>query len=405
MQEQEKKELAARLAKGIKTEKDLSNFSAELMKLVVETALGAEMEAHLGYARHDPSGHHSGNTRNGFSRKTLKGSHGEIEIATPRDRNASFEPQLVGKGQTRLTQFDDQILALYARGMSTRDIVSAFQEMYGADVSANLVSRVTEAVIEQVEAWQNRALDEVYPIVFLDCVVLKVRQDRRMVNKSMYLALGINTEGEKALLGLWLAETEGAKFWLSVLTELQNRGVKEIFIACVDGLSGFPDAIEAAFPHARVQLCMVHMVRNSVRYVCWKDRKAVCRDLRQIYHSASAEQAEAQLGAFEAAWGERYPTIAPIWRRHWAQVIPLFDYPPEIRKVTYTTNAIESLNSVIRKATKNRRVFPSDASAMKVVFLAVQNASKRWTRPIQNWKAAMHRFEIEHGERIRDTQG
>jgi putative transposase len=401
MDEERKKALATELAKDLKTEADLSDFVSELMKLTVETALGSEMEAHLGYPKHDPAGHGSGNSRNGSTRKRVKGQHGEIEISTPRDRDGSFEPVLLKKHQTRLTQFDDQILALYAKGMSTRDIVLFFRETYGAEVSETLVSRVTEAVIEQVEIWQSRPLDEMYPVVFLDCVVLKIRQDRRVIKKSMYLALGINASGEKELLGLWLAETEGAKFWLSVLTDLQNRGLQEIFIACVDGLKGFPDAIEAVYPQARVQLCIVHMVRNSVRYVSWKDRKAVCRDLKRIYDSATVEQAEAALDAFEADWRDKYPTVAPMWRRHWANLITLFDYPPEIRRVIYTTNAIESLNSVIRKATKNRRIFPSDAAAMKVVFLAVQAASKRWTMPIRHWKEAMIRFEIEHGERIR----
>lgn len=401
MDEERKKALATELAKDLKTEADLSDFVSELMKLTVETALGSEMEAHLGYPKHDPAGHGSGNSRNGSTRKRVKGQHGEIEISTPRDRDGSFAPVLLKKHQTRLTQFDDQILALYAKGMSTRDIVLFFRETYGAEVSETLVSRVTEAVIEQVEIWQSRPLDEIYPVVFLDCVVLKIRQDRRVIKKSMYLALGINASGEKELLGLWLAETEGAKFWLSVLTDLQNRGLQEIFIACVDGLKGFPDAIEAVYPQARVQLCIVHMVRNSVRYVSWKDRKAVCRDLKRIYDSATAEQAEAALESFEADWRDKYPTVAPMWRRHWANLITLFDYPPEIRRVIYTTNAIESLNSVIRKATKNRRIFPSDAAAMKVVFLAVQAASKRWTMPIRHWKEAMIRFEIEHGERIR----
>lgn len=401
MDEERKKALATELAKDLKTEADLSDFVSELMKLTVETALGSEMEAHLGYPKHDPAGHGSGNSRNGSTRKRVKGQHGEIEISTPRDRDGSFAPVLLKKHQTRLTQFDDQILALYAKGMSTRDIVLFFRETYGAEVSETLVSRVTEAVIEQVEIWQSRPLDEICPVVFLDCVVLKIRQDRRVIKKSMYLALGINASGEKELLGLWLAETEGAKFWLSVLTDLQNRGLQEIFIACVDGLKGFPDAIEAVYPQARVQLCIVHMVRNSVRYVSWKDRKAVCRDLKRIYDSATAEQAEAALESFEADWRDKYPTVAPMWRRHWANLITLFDYPPEIRRVIYTTNAIESLNSVIRKATKNRRIFPSDAAAMKVVFLAVQAASKRWTMPIRHWKEAMIRFEIEHGERIR----
>lgn len=404
MDETEKRAWAERLAQSVKTEKDLGQLVQELTKMTVEAGLGAEMEAHLGYAKHDPQGHGSGNSRNGSSRKTLKGSHGEVEVATPRDRNGSFEPQLIGKRQTRLTQFDDQILSLYAKGMSTRDIVATFQEMYGAEVSATLVSRVTEAVIEEVVAWQNRPLEAVYPVVFLDCVVLKIRQDGRIVKKSLYLALGINAAGEKELLGLWLSQTEGAAFWLSVLTELQNRGVEEIFIACVDGLTGFPAAIETAFPHARVQLCLVHMVRHSVKYVSWKDRKAVCRGLKQIYDSPTVAEAESRLTAFEHAWDAQYPAIGQSWRRHWPHLITLFDYPPEIRRVTYTTNAIESLNSVIRKATNNRRIFPSDGAALKVVFLATQAASRRWTRPIYNWKAAMNRFEIEHGERMRATQ-
>jgi Transposase and inactivated derivatives len=404
MEQKRMQALAGELAKGIKTEKDLGDLSGQLMKLVVETALGAEMESHLGYAKHEVTGRRSGNSRNGSSTKTLKSQHGHLEVTTPRDRNGTFEPQLLRKRQTRLTEFDDQILALYAKGMSTRDITAAFREMYGAEVCATLISRVTDAVIDEVEQWQNRVLDDVYPIVFLDCVVLKIRQDSRVIKKSMYVALGINCDGEKELLGLWLSENEGAKFWLSVLTEIRNRGVREIFIACVDGLTGFPDAIEATFPHARVQLCMVHMVRNSVRYVSWKDRKAVCAGLKAIYTSATEAQAEKALSAFETAWDDKYSAIGQSWRRHWPNLITLFDYPEEIRRVTYTTNAIESLNSVIRKATKNRRIFPSDASAMKVVFLATQAASARWNRPIRNWKAAMNRFHIEHGERLLASQ-
>lgn len=394
--------LAQSFAKKIKSEADLGDFSKLLKKMTVEAALGGELEDHLGYAKHAPEGHHSGNSRNGYSRKTLKGDHGEVEIEVPRDRNGSFEPQLVRKGQTRLTQMDDQILVLYAKGMTTREIVGFFKEMYDADVSATLISRVTEAVMERVNEWQSRPLEAVYPIVYLDCIVLKVRQNKQVINKAIYVALGIDLEGRKQLLGLWIAETEGAKFWLSVLTELQNRGVEDILIACVDGLSGFPEAIETAFPKARIQLCIVHMVRNSLKYVSWKDYKAVTADLKHIYQSPTEAQACQELEAFGQRWDEQYPQISKSWNRHWPNLITLFDYPPDIRKAIYTTNAIESLNSVIRQATRKRKIFPNDDSAMKVVYLAIQSASQRWTKPIRNWKAALNRFMIEFEDRLAD---
>jgi putative transposase len=395
--------LARKIGKEFKSEQDVADFSRLLKKMAVEAALGAEMEAHLGYEKHDARGRGTGNSRNGYSRKTLKGDHGTVEIDTPRDRNGSFEPQLVRKGQRRLTQFDDQILALYAKGMSTRDIVATFQEMYGAEVSPALISRVTDAVLDQVMEWQSRPLDDLYPIVYLDCIVLKIRQDKRVINKAIYLALGINLEGHKELLGLWLAETEGAKFWLSVLTELQNRGLKDIFIAAVDGLTGFPDAINTVYPQTKIQLCIVHMVRNSLKFVSWKDRKAVAAGLRKIYQSLTVEEAERELVAFAEIWDEKYPTISQSWHRHWPNLITLFDYPDDIRKVIYTTNAIESLNSVIRKAIQNRKVFPHDQAALKVVYLAIHAAAKKWSMPIHNWKAALNRFMIEFPERMPET--
>ena len=394
------KALAAELAKDIKSEKDLGTLTQQLIKLTVETALNAEMDEHLGYQKHAPQGRGTGNNRNGYSTKRLKGQHGEVTIQAPRDRNSSFEPQFVRKGQSRLTQMDDQILALYAKGLSTRDIVDAFKEMYDADISAGLVSKVTERVIEQVHEWQNRPLDPLYPIVYLDCIVLKIRANQRVINKSLYLALGINMEGHKELLGLWLAETEGAKFWLSVLTELKNRGLEDILITCVDGLRGFPDAIAVEYPQTKVQLCIVHMVRNSLRYVSWKDYKAVTADLKQIYHSATEREAQQALAAFGERWDSQYPQIERSWQGNWDNLITLFDYPPAIRKVIYTTNAIESLNSVLRKATKQRKLFPTDESALKVAFLAIQQASKKWTMPIQNWKLALNRFIIEFGDRL-----
>jgi transposase-like protein len=400
MNQDKLKALVAELAKDIKTEKDLGTLTQQLVKLTVETALNAELDEHLGYEKHAPAGRGSGNSRNGTTSKRLKGQHGEIPIETPRDRNGSFEPQFVRKGQTRLTQMDDQILALYAKGLSTRDIVEAFKEMYDADVSAQLVSKVTERVLDQVLEWQSRPLDALYPIVYLDCIVLKIRHNKRVVNKSMYLALAINLAGQKELLGLWLAETEGAKFWLSVLTELKTRGVQDILIACVDGLKGFPEAIQVEYPQAKIQLCVVHMVRNSLKYVSWKDYKAVTANLKRIYQSATEAEARQELDRFAATWEAQYPKIAQSWRDHWDNLITLFEYPPEIRKAIYTTNAIESLNSVIRKATQRRKLFPSDDSAMKVVFLAIQNAAKKWTMPIHNWKAALNRFIIEFGDRV-----
>ncbi len=400
MNKKELEAFARKAAKSIKTEKDLNDFSQMLTKITVEAALNAELDDHLGYDKHQPSS--TDNSRNGFSSKTLKTDDGQFEVDIPRDRDSSFEPQLVKKHQTRFTTMDDKILFLYAQGMSTREIVATFKEMYGADVSASLVSKVTDAVIEQVIEWQSRPLDPVYPIVYLDCIVLKIRQDKQVINKSIYLALGINMDGQKELLGMWLAETEGAKFWLNVLTELQNRGVSDILIACVDGLKGFPDAIQTVFPQSRIQLCIVHMVRNSVKYVPWKDSKPVTSDLKRIYQSTTEEEALLALDEFSGRWDDKYPQISKSWRAHWNNLNTLFDYPADIRKAIYTTNAIESLNSVIRKAIKKRKLFPTDDSARKVIYLAIQQASKKWTMPIRNWKAALNRFMIEFEERLTD---
>ncbi len=369
-----------------------------LKKITVEAALNAEMDEHLGYEKHHKST--STNSRNGKSTKRVKTEDGEFELDTPRDREGSFEPKLVKKNQTRFTSMDDQILWLYAQGMSTREIVSAFDEWYGAEISPTLVSRVTNAVIEQVIEWQSRPLDAVYPIVYLDCIVVKVRQDKRVINKSIFLALGINTEGHKELMGMWIAENEGAKFWLNVLTELQQRGVEDILIACVDGLKGFPDAINTVFPQTNIQLCIVHMVRNSLKYVSWKDYKAVTADLKRVYRSATEDEALLELGRFGDTWDSQYPQITKSWRNHWQNLNTLFNYPEDIRKAIYTTNAIESLNSVIRKAIKKRKIFPSDDSARKMVYLAIKDASKKWTMPIQNWRQAMSRFIIEFEERL-----
>tara|TARA_B110000090_G_scaffold205956_1_gene254547 strand:- start:81 stop:1289 length:1209 start_codon:yes stop_codon:yes gene_type:complete len=394
------KNLAKAAAKNIKTEADLNEFRQMLTKITVETALNAELDDHLGYSKHKASD--TTNSRNGSTRKTLQTDDGQFQVDTPRDRDGSFEPQLVKKHQRRFTSMDDKILFLYAQGMTTREIVETFKEMYDAEISPTLISNVTNAVIEQVVEWQSRPLDAVYPIVYLDCIVLKIRQDKQVINKAIYLALGVNLEGHKELLGLWISENEGAKFWLNVLTEMQNRGVKDILIACVDGLKGFPDAINTAFPKTQIQLCIVHMVRNSMKYVSWKDYKAIAADLKRIYKSVTEEEALLALEQFAERWDDKYPQISKSWRTHWDNLNTLFNYPEDIRRAIYTTNAIESLNSVIRKAVKKRKLFPSDDSAKKVVYLAIQQASKKWTMPIRNWKAALNRFIIEFEDRLTD---
>jgi len=400
MDDKKLKALAAELAKGLKTEADLNAFSRMLTKLTVETALNAELTEHLGHEKNAPKS--GSNTRNGYSSKTLLCDDGEIELSTPRDRENTFEPQLIKKNQTRITQMDSQILSLYAKGMTTREIVATFKEMYDADVSPSLISKVTDAVKEQVTEWQNRQLDTLYPIVYMDCIVVKVRQNGSVINKAVFLALGINTEGQKELLGMWLAENEGAKFWLTVLTELKNRGLQDILIACVDGLKGFPDAINSVYPQTHIQLCIIHMVRNSLKYVAWKDYKSVTSGLKMVYQAPTEEAARMALDAFAEVWDDKYPQISKSWRAHWENLNTFFDYPPDIRKAIYTTNAIESLNSVIRAAIKKRKVFPTDDSVRKVIYLAIKDASKKWSMPIQNWRLAMSRFIIEFGDRLSD---
>lgn len=400
MDEKKLKALAAELAKGLKTEADLNAFSRMLTKLTVETALNAELTDHLGHEKNAPKT--GSNTRNGYSSKTLLCDDGEIELNTPRDRENTFEPQLIKKHQTRITQMDNQILSLYAKGMTNREIVATFKEMYDVDVSPTLISKVTDAVKEQVTEWQNRQLDALYPIVYMDCIVVKVRQNGSVINKAVFLALGINTEGQKELLGMWLAENDGAKFWLSVLTEMKNRGLQDILIACVDGLKGFPDAINSVFPQTHIQLCIIHMVRNSLKYVSWKDYKAVTSGLKKVYQAPTEEAALMALDAFAGEWDDKYPQISKSWRAHWENLNTLFCYPPDIRKAIYTTNAIESLNSVIREAVKKRKVFPTDDSVRKVIYLAIRDASKKWSMPIQNWRLAMSRFIIKFGDRLSD---
>jgi putative transposase len=372
----------------------------DLTRRLVNRALEGEMTHHLGYAPHSPAGQHSGNSRNGKTTKTVKGQTGEMEIAVPRDRNGAFEPQLVKKHQRRLPGFDDKVVALYARGMTTREITGHLKELYGVDVSPSLISAVTDTVIEDVKAWQGRPLDAVYPIVYLDAIHLKMRAEGQVQNQAVYLALGINLDGYKELLGLWIGESEGSKFWLGVLTELKNRGVEDILIACVDGLKGFPEAIETVYPKTQVQLCIIHLVRHSLRYVSWKERKQVAADLRTIYTAATAEAAEQALEAFEKKWQARFPSIARSWRSNWVHIIPFFDYPPAIRKVIYTTNAIESIQAQLRKVTSNRGAFPNPEAVRKILYLAIERISKRWKRPIKDWVAALNHFSVVFEGRV-----
>ncbi len=391
------KELLDALMKDYKNPEDLigeTGLLKQLTKQLLERAMQAEMTAHLGYEKNAPAGKKTTNSRNGSYKKKVKGEFGNLDLEVPRDRDSSFEPIILPKGQSRFTGFDDKIIALYTRGMTTRDIQAHLEEMYGVEVSPALISQVTQAVPEVVALWQNRPLDEIYPIVYLDAIRVKVRQDGRVINKAVYLAIGVTVEGIKEVLGMWTAETEGAKFWLQVVTELKNRGVKDIFIACVDGLKGFPEAIETIFPDTQIQLCIVHMVRHSLKYVSWKQRKEVATGLKEIYQAPTIEQAEAQLEQFEARWNDSHPSIGKSWRNNWERITPLFSYPPDIRKAIYTTNAIESVNMSLRKVTKNRGSFPNDESMLKLLYLALKNISKKWTMPIRNWKAAMNQFMI-----------
>ena len=397
------KELIDSLLAGYKKPEDLigeNGLLKQLTKLLVEKALDAEMTEHLGHDKNHPIQNSLGNARNGKSKKTLKGDFGELPIDVPRDRQGSFEPQLIPKHQTRWTGFDDKILSLYARGMTVREIQSHLEEMYGTEVSPTLISSVTDAVIEEVKAWQGRPLDSVYPIVYLDCIHVKIRDSGVVKAKAIYLALGITMTGQKEVLGLWVAQTEGAKFWLQVVTELKNRGIQDIFIACVDGLKGFPEAIETIYPNTTVQLCIVHMVRYSLNYVTWKYRKDVASDLKSIYGAGTIERAAQALDDFEERWEKSYPSIGQSWRRNWPRIIPFFDYSPEIRKVIYTTNAIESVNMSLRKITKNRGSFPSDESLMKLFYLALRNISQKWNMPIRDWKGALNQFSIKFEERM-----
>jgi transposase-like protein len=382
------------LTSDCKTPGDVEKLFSQMLQHMINRSLEAEMQTHVGHARHGRSG---GNARNGKSRKTVRSTLGDLHIQTPRDREGSFEPQLVKKRQVRLAGMEEKILALYARGMTTRDIEAALVDLYGVEISHTLIAQVTDAVLDEARAWQSRPLEAIYPIVWLDGIVIKVQQNKQVINKSAHVVLGVNLRGEKEVLGLWLAENEGAKFWLSVLTELRHRGVQDIYIASMDGLKGLPDAVQAVFPKTLTQLCIVHLVRASLRYVTAGHSKAVVAALKRIYQSATAEEAAVELDALEAEWGDKYRAVIRLWRGNWDTIIPFFQFLPEIRKVIYTTNAIESLNMVMRKYTRNRRIFPNDDAALKAMYLAVREASKNW-KSIHHWKPALDSFQVMFGE-------
>ncbi|WP_461328635.1 IS256 family transposase [Bradyrhizobium liaoningense] len=370
-----------------------------LKKALLERALGAELTHHLGYEKGDPAGRGSGNSRNGTSSKALLTDDGEIEIEVPRDRAGTFEPVIVAKGQTRFDGFDEKIISLYGRGMTVREIQGHLAELYGTEVSPDLISKVTDAILDEVREWQSRPLEAIYPVVFFDALRVKIRDEGMVKNKAVYVVLGITASGEKDVLGLWIEQTEGAKFWLKVMNDLRNRGVADILIAVVDGLKGFPEAINSVFPKAMVQTCIVHLIRNSLSFVSWKDRKAILPSIKAIYHAENADAALLRLEDFEAEWGKRYPAIGAAWRRAWEHVIPFFAFAPEIRKMIYTTNAVEALNRSLRKIIKTRGSFPNDEAAMKLLYLAIRNAGIHWRRPVA-WTAAMGQFAIQFGERF-----
>lgn len=400
--EKEVNELLDRLLEGKKPEEILGEGGLvnQLTKRLMERVLEGELTDHLGYEKHAPEGRNGGNSRNGRSRKRVKTGTREIDLEVPRDRDGTFEPKLVPKGQRRLPGFDEKVIALYARGMRTREIQGHLKELYQVEISPDLISTVTDAVLEDVRAWQGRPLDPSYPIVYLDAIHVKLRVGGHVQNQAVYVALALTMEGDKDLLGLWVGEAEGAKFWLSVLTELKNRGLRDILIASIDGLTGFPEAIASVYPNTQVQLCIVHLVRGSLRFVSWKERKTVGRDLRTIYRAPSVDAAEQALEAFEARWDDRFPMISRKWRANWPNLIPFFDYPPEIRKVMYTTNAVESLNAQLQKVIKRRGAFPTPDSVRKVLYLAIMKASERWSRPVQDWPAALYHLSLVFPGRV-----
>lgn len=396
-------EMLDQLLGNAKTQEDLfgqDGLIKQISKRFMERLLEMEMTNHLGYAKHDASGRNSGNSRNGKTSKTIKTGNGDIEITVPRDRQSEFEPLLVEKRQSHLAGLDTKVLSLYSRGMTVRDIQEHLTELYGTEISRDLISAMTDAVLDDVKEWRNRPLDKIYPVVFIDGFVAKCRLDGRVSNRTVYVLYGITMEGRKEVLGLSLGGAEGAKFWMQALTELKNRGLEDIFILCADGLKGLPEAVEATFPKAIFQTCIVHMVRHSLAYVPYQEKKAVAADLKKIYQSSTRELAEQELDNFELTWGDKYPAIVKSWRNNWEQITPFLDFPIDIRKVIYTTNIIESLNATLRKAVRNRGHFSTEDSLMKVLYLAIRNVSKKWTMPVREWQLALNRLSIMFADRF-----
>jgi len=401
--EELKSQLFEKLLEDYKDPKEIlgeNGLLKQMTKKLIEKALEKELTNHLGYSKNSIQGNNSGNSRNGHTEKTIKGDFGELEIQVPRDRKSNFNPLIIEKGQRRFSGFDDKIISMYARGMTVREIEDHIKDIYGVNISAELVSNVTAGIIEEVKEWQNRPLEPIYPIVYLDALVIKVKDEGHIRNKSIYLVMGVNMDGHKELLGMWIEKTEGAKFWLRVITDLKNRGVEDIYIACVDGLKGFPEAINSIFPETEVQLCIVHLIRNSLKYVSYKDRKDVANDLKMIYKAVTEEKAFYELENFSKVWDNKYPTISQMWFSNWERITPFFAYPEDIRRAIYTTNAIESLNMSLRKIIKNRGSFPNDDAAFKLLYLGIRNVSKKWTMPIPDWGKAINQFAILFKERV-----
>lgn len=398
-----KDELLDELLKNYTEPGDLlgpNGLLTELKKRLINRVLESELTTHLGYEKHEAAPEDTSNARNGHSPKTLRTDDGKLPIKVPRDRKGTFEPALVPKHQRHFDGFDEAIISLYSRGLSVREIQEHLLEIYKVEVSTALITNATEAVTDEVKAWQNRSLDPLYPIVYFDAIVVKIRHEGKVTNRAIYLALAINLEGNKEVLGMWSSENEGSRFWLSVATELKNRGLNDILICCVDGLSGFGPALEAVFPRCQIQRCIVHQLRNSLRFVAWKDRKVIAAELKTIYTAPTAEAAKLALDAFRATYDARFPGIGKSWEANWPELSPFFDYPPEIRKIIYTTNAIESLNSSLRKISRHRNLFPTSDSLFKLFYLALKNIATKWTRPIYNWSAALNYFTIQFEDRM-----
>lgn len=392
--------LAKELAKDCRTVEDVQEKLKDLFKDTLQQIFEAEMDEHLGYEKHDPSGNNSGNSRNGYGKKTIKTRFGKSDIEIPRDRNGQFEPQIIKKYETTSNQLEDQIIAMYAKGMSTRDIENHMRDIYGIDVSPTMVSKITDRILPMITEWQSRTLERVYPIVFLDAIHFKVRQDSRIVNKAAYSVLGIDIEGHKEILGIWIGEHESAKFWLSVCNDLKNRGVEDILIACKDGLSGFSEAINAVFPATEIQLCVIHQIRNSMKYVPHKDKKEVMVDLKKVYQALTLEEAEFSFKEFKEKWGKKYPIITRSWENNWLELTTYFKYPHEIRKMIYTTNIVEGYHRQLRKVTKTKTAYPTDEALIKIVYLATMDISKKWTMPIREWKKCISQFAIYFSDRL-----